>query len=206
MLKIRYYGHSCFSISDGVQTVILDPYADHSVPGLKLPDGLKADKVYCSHQHSDHNARDLIEETAFLDDPFSPVFLTVPHDEVGGQKRGLSDITILKVDGRKIVHFGDIGRLPDAAEYKEMEGADILMIPVGGHFTIDARQAKAIIERLQPSCSILMHFRKGNIGYDVLASLDDVCKVFPYTNEMNTSDLLIEDEIPHGEIVLQPYQ
>ena len=178
-IRITSYGHACFGVSFGNASVILDPYAPGSVPGLKLPDDLMADRVYCSHQHSDHNARECVTETAPASDPFSASFLCVPHDDANGTKRGWTDITFLHAGGCVIAHLGDIGRIPTGQEYEELKKADVLMIPAGGYYTIDAVQAKQIIEEVKPKLVIIMHYRRGSSGYDVLASMDEIRKVLP---------------------------
>lgn len=201
---ITFYGHACFKITCGADSVLLDPYADDSVPGLRLPEGISASRVYCSHSHSDHNARDLITETDSMSDPFEAEFITVPHDDCGGAKRGYSDITVLNVHGIKAVHFGDIGRLPSEEEYEKLKGADIVMVPAGGYYTIDARQAAAIIRRLHPKLTILMHFRTDEAGYDVLAHIDEIRKVFSGLEVLKESEIIFSDEENGRIAALQP--
>lgn len=206
MIQITYYGHSCFQTEADGHSVIFDPYADQSVPGLKLPLGLTADRVYCSHEHADHNARDLIKETSPSSDPFHAEFLTVPHDDANGTKRGMSKITILNIHGKRIVHFGDIGRLPTEKEYEHIGKADLILIPVGGYFTIDANQAKQIIDELKPVVTILMHYRKGNRGYDVIADIEDIRKVFPDLIMLPQSQFILEEKTEEQIITLEPVQ
>ena len=205
-VTIISYGHACFKVICGSDSVLFDPYADDSVPGLKLPASISASKVYCSHGHSDHNARSLITETDPLSDPFHAVFLSVPHDDAEGTKRGFSDITILDAWGTKIVHFGDIGRLPEDDEYEKLKGADIVMIPVGGFYTIDARQAAAIVRRLHPKLTILMHYRTDTSGYDVLAHIDDVRKAFPQTEVLSQSGITYDGTETGRTAALAPQQ
>ncbi len=204
---ITSYGHACYKIEYNNASVILDPYENGSVPGLQLPEGLEADRVLCSHGHHDHNARGLVRETDKNPDAFSPVFINVPHDDAGGSKRGMSDISVLHAGKVTIIHFGDIGRLPEEDEYRKMEGADIILIPAGGYYTIDAEQAKEICERICPKAVILMHFRKGEIGYPVLADFDAVKAVFPDVKTIPEGRMIFaEDSVPEGIFVLDPVQ
>lgn len=203
---ITSYGHACYKVTCGSESVLFDPYANGSVPGLKLPEGISASKVYCSHSHSDHNARDLISETATLSDPFNAVFLSVPHDDCGGAKRGYSDITILDVCGVKVIHFGDIGRLPSDDEYGQLKGADVVLIPVGGFYTIDAAQAAAIVRRLHPKLTVLMHYRTDTFGYDVLSHIDDVKKEFPDMEQLPDSEVTFTGEEKNRVVTLKPVQ
>lgn len=204
--KITFYGHACFKITCGEDSVLLDPYADDSVPGLRLPKGITASRVYCSHSHSDHNAKELITETDSMSDPFEAEFITVPHDDCGGAKRGYSDISVLNVHGIKAVHFGDIGRLPTEEEYEKLKGADIVMVPAGGYYTIDAKKAAAIIRRLHPKLTILMHYRTDTAGYDVLAHIDEVRKSFPGLEVLDESEIIFSGEETGRIAALQPQQ
>ena len=178
-IRITGYGHACFGIQCGGKSILFDPYKTGSVPGLDLPDGRTADRVYCSHEHGDHNARELVRETSPGCDPFPIRFLTVPHDDADGAKRGMNRISIADVNGTVVVHMGDIGRLPTEQEYEELKQADVLMIPVGGYYTIDAVQAKEIIDTVDAGLTILMHYRCGDMGYDVLQELSDIQKIIP---------------------------
>jgi L-ascorbate metabolism protein UlaG (beta-lactamase superfamily) len=206
-VTITSFGHSCFRISAGNASAVLDPYDRDSVPGINLPEGIEASAVYCSHGHGDHNAAHLIKETAHGSDPFRAQFLTVPHDEAGGTLRGMNRITILKAGEAVIVHMGDIGRLPTEDEYEQLSKADVLLIPCGGHYTIDARQAAEIVRRIGPKLTILMHFRKGNRGYGVIADIETVKESFPELKCLDESSLTFEDtEIPQGVITLEPEQ
>lgn len=206
-IRIEYYGHSCFKVTYGCDSALFDPYETDSVPGINLPAGIEADLVYCSHEHGDHNAKHLIAEKEPGSDPFKAEFITVPHDEAGGTLRGMNRITVLHAGQARIVHMGDIGRIPTDEEYAKLKGADIVMIPVGGHYTIDASQAAAILSVIQPKLSILMHFRKGNRGYGVIADINDVRKSFSCLEELNESVIeFAESEIPERIITLEPLQ
>lgn len=204
---ITSYGHACYKIEYNDASVILDPYENGSVPGLQLPEGLEADRVLCSHEHHDHNARGLIRETGKNTDAFDPLFIKVPHDDADGAKRGMSDISVLHAGKVTIIHFGDIGRLPLEEEYRKMEGAEIVLIPAGGFYTIDAVQAKEICKHICPKTVILMHFRKGEIGYPVLADFDAVKKVFPDVKVISEGRMIFEeDSIPEGIFAFDPVQ
>ena len=204
-IRIDFLGHACFKVSCENRSVIFDPYENGSVPGLKLPDHLCADRVYCSHEHADHNARHLIHETDPSHDPFEVSFLTVPHDEADGTLRGMNRITLVKVGACRIIHMGDIGRLPTEEEYEQLSDADVMMIPVGGHYTIDAKQAAEIIARARPRLAILMHFRKGKTGYDVIADIADVRKAFAPLKECEESSVCFDEtDVPEGIITLTP--
>ena len=139
---IRYVGHACFKIINGDFSVVLDPYADGSVPGLKDVNE-KADLVLCSHEHGDHNARGNVELLEGNEPAFEISWLDTYHDDVKGAKRGPNRIHILKSlkTGKRLAHLGDLGCPLTDAEAEALKGLDVLLVPVGGFFTIDYQQA-----------------------------------------------------------------
>lgn len=204
---ITYYGHSCFKVEAAGSSIVFDPYEDGSVPGIRLPRGIKADAVSCSHEHGDHNAAHLINASGKKLN-FAVSKLTVPHDHHNGAHRGLSDITFLKFPDMTIVHLGDLGRLPTKAEYDEIAKADVVLIPCAGYFTITSKEAAEVIAHLKnPSLKILMHFREGSRGYDVQESITDIAKDIHGINRLKESVITVEaGKIPDEIITLEPVQ
>lgn len=186
-MKIIYLGHACFKVVGEKGSIVFDPYEDNSVPGLKLID-VESDIVSCSHGHADHNAKEKVKLTGNTFD-YSIEKINVPHDEDNGTLRGMSDITIVNMDRKKIIHYGDIGRDLTNDEIKKLSKADVIMIPCGGHYTIDAEQSKKIIEQTSPILTILMHYRKENIGYDVLSDIEEIKKVMPTIKEVDKDEI-----------------
>ncbi len=206
-IRITYYGHACFEVSADGETVIFDPYETGSVPGLKLPADLEADAVFCSHDHRDHNAKELVRLSGRkLSGKIS--YITVPHDHHNGTRRGFSKITLWDIGGVQIAHLGDIGRLPTGEELDQLKRADILMIPCAGHFTISSMEAEEIIRHLKtPSLKILMHFRDGNQGYEVQEDIADVRKNIPELRRLEASSIEMDaGDIPEETITLLPEQ
>lgn len=206
-LTITYYGHSCFKVSSEKGSVVLDPYADGSVPGLTLPKNMTADAVFCSHGHEDHNAADLIRLSG-KKNPFEVSFITTPHDHHEGSHRGMSRFTFLKIDGITVAHLGDLGRLPTKEEYSELAKVDVVMIPCAGYFTISSEEAAQILPRLKsPSLKILMHFRDGSSGYEVQEDIKDILKVIPGVKRLPETEITIDFEhIPDEIITMKPLQ
>lgn len=171
-LTVEYLGHACFRLTGDGQRIVLDPYADGSVPGYP-PLRTEAEFVYCSHDHSDHNAADCVS----LRDGGAPRFalteLTVPHDHHGGARRGESVIRRFDFGGTVLVHLGDLGRPLTAEELAALAEPDVLLVPIGGYYTIDAAEAAQIVDALRPRITIPMHFRTETAGYPVLAYLGD---------------------------------
>lgn len=176
-VKIEYLGHSCFRLSYAGQRIVLDPYADGSVPGL-APLRVEAEFVYCSHDHGDHGAVQCVRLTEPRPVPaFSVTELPADHDHHGGARRGANIIRVFDFGGPRVAHMGDIGRGLTDTEIKALRGVDVLLIPVGGHFTIDAHEAKEMIAAVSPRVTVLMHFRDDHSGYSVIAHIGDVLKV-----------------------------
>lgn len=173
-MKITYYGHSCFTIASGGFSVAVDPY-DKSVEGYPLL-ALKANKVYCSHGHFDHNYVQAVEIVQAKEDPFKVTEIEIPHDKEGGAKRGMNTIRIFEAEGKKIIHFGDTGCMPAEDVIETLKGADAALVPVGGVFTIDGAEAKELMEKIKPASVIPMHYKNGPQGLQIIASLDDFLK------------------------------
>lgn len=169
-MKIIWHGHSCFEITGKDGTIIFDPYQANSVPGLN-PLKLKANLVLCSHEHEDHNARNCIEITP---KDFKVTCIETYHDHHQGSHRGKNTIHIVDFENMKVVHMGDIGCMMD--DVSKLEHCDVLMIPIGGYYTIDTKEALEYIERIKPRIVIPMHYRSGDMGYDVLSTNEEFIK------------------------------
>ena len=173
MMKLTWLGHSCFKMESNGYTVILDPYEDDYVPGL-APVRETADAVFCSHEHKDHNARAVV--TLKQDQTPSPFTITeihTWHDEVQGAKRGENCIRIFDDGTYRVAHLGDLGCELEPEQIEQLKGLDAVMIPVGGFYTIDAKQAKVLIDQSKPRVTITMQYRWADFGYDVIGTLDE---------------------------------
>ena len=170
-MKITWYGHACFAAENNGKTVIFDPYAPGSVPGVEMPAGLEADLVLCSHGHSDHN---YAQGVAVKKDA-AEIGLTrfaCWHDDVQGAKRGNNLISVADMDGVRVAHFGDLGHDLSDEDLAALGRIDILLIPVGGFFTINALTAQRLAERIGAKLTIPMHYRGEGFGYDVIDTVD----------------------------------
>jgi len=177
-MKLTWIGHACFQLTaqDGT-VVITDPY-DESVGIDMIP--LEARLITMSHDHHDHCERSTIVGSPMIARGLSiacvgSVFARAVrsyHDEEQGAKRGENYIRIFAVDGLKVVHMGDQGCMPDDAVIEKIKGADIMLIPVGGTYTVDAKGAKAIIERAKPRCAVPMHVKTARCPYPIAPVTD----------------------------------
>ncbi len=166
-MKIRWLGHASFMISSDTGTsTITDPYTT----GGRLSYGEireTADIVTVSHGHGDHNnARAVRGNPALVNragttEAKGIKFKGIPtyHDEAGGSARGNNIIFCFEVDGIRVCHLGDLGHQLDAQQIAELGQIDILLIPVGGYYTIDAKVASQIADKLAPRVIIPMHFK-----------------------------------------------
>lgn len=191
---IKWHGHSCFEVTAEGCTVLFDPYADGSVPGLG-PLRLAGDALFCSHGHRDHNGA---ETVSLSGRPLSLGVETIHtfHDDKGGTLRGENTIHILHGEGLRLAHMGDIGCPLTAEQLKKLKNVDALLIPVGGYYTIGAAQAAEMATQIAPRVLIPMHYRLGDMGYDVIGTLDDFTALAPVTPVTyypgNTMDLTPE--------------
>jgi len=177
---ITSLGHSCFKIQDKDVILVTDPF-DQST-GLKTP-RLKADIVTISHDHHDHN-----NVSAIMGNPFvisgpgeyevKGVFVYgIPgyHDKKQGAERGPITMYLIEMEDLSLAHLGDLGCLLNDDQLEKLEGADILMIPVGGKYTINAKEAVEVINQIEPRIVIPMHYKVPGLKVTV-DPVDIFCK------------------------------
>lgn len=176
-MKIEYFGHACFKITEDRYSIVIDPY--EKIRGFKDVN-LSANEVICTHSHYDHAFKEGVIITLNLPhNPFEIEKIDCPHDEVEGAKRGRTDVVIFKANGKKVVHLGDLGVIPNKDVLAKISNADVLLIPVGGVYTIDNKEAKELIERVMPKVAIPMHYKKGEFGIDHIKELSEFTNLFP---------------------------
>jgi len=167
-MKIKWLGQSTFVIKSE-QTLVTDP---HNPMLGKLPKDLTAKVVTVSHAHVDHNytkaiagSPQIISKTgSFRSGGFEIKGLATFHDNVLGKKRGSNIVYVFGVEGLRLCHLGDLGHLLTDEQLKEIGTIDILMVPVGGFFTIDANEAVEVVNQLKPKIVLPMHYKpKGSL-------------------------------------------
>ena len=178
-MKIRYLGHAAFLItSDQGVRIITDPYKPGCFDGGIKYDAIteEADIVTISHEHDDHNETRIKGNPKFVKDAGKHEIKGVSingtevfHDTSRGQERGRNMIYSLSMDGMKIVHLGDLGHSLSADEVKAMGTVDVLLVPVGGYFTIDGRVAENIVRMLKPKIVVPMHYKTDKCGFPIAA-------------------------------------
>jgi L-ascorbate metabolism protein UlaG (beta-lactamase superfamily) len=185
-MKIKWYGHAAFLItSDQGTKIIIDPYEPGAFGGQlsygKISD--QADIVITSHDHADHNytqglpgapqvVKGAVSKTV---KGISMKGIPTYHDPSRGSERGPNTLFTLKVDQIQVCHLGDLGHLLSDKELAEVGPVDILLIPVGGFFTIDPKEATRVVEQIKPKIVIPMHFKTEKCGFPI-APVEDFLK------------------------------
>ena len=162
-MKLEWLGHSCFKLTNAAGGVLItDPFAP-SV-GYPVPKG-KADIVTMSHHHHDHDFLGDIGADNVLDTVcdseiagFHITSMMSFHDDCGGSKRGNNLLFKFVADGQTVIHLGDLGHFPTEEQLAFLADADVMLIPVGGFFTIDTDTALRIVKAAAPKAVIPMHF------------------------------------------------
>ena len=174
-MKIEYLGHACFKIDD---SLVIDPYKDGSVPGL-APLRTSAAKAICSHGHADHSGVECVEIDPALSCDLKIEEIASWHDDQQGALRGPNTIFVItSADGsEKLVHLGDLGHFPNDEQLAAISGADYLLIPVGGFYTIDAATAAEICLAASPKTIIPMHYRTATSGYPQIDTVDEFVRL-----------------------------
>lgn len=200
-IQITWLGQSCFQVETEGYSIVLDPYEDRYVPGL-LPLDIQANEVLCSHGHRDHSGTAAVGLKEGGESPFSVTELSSFHDDQKGALRGVNMIRILRSGGLSAAHLGDLGCEPDPETLDALRDMDVLMIPVGGYYTIDAAQAVRLCRELSPRVVIPMHYRTENFGYDVLDTVDGFLSAFPLVVEYPGDTIEITGETePHVAVL-----
>lgn len=179
-VDLRWYGHSCFLLESTAGTrIVFDP---HNIPDYFRP-ALTTDILLISHEHDDHNQLETVRvrnkantihglqpskdmprklewhavETTIADVHVRSV--GTYHDMSKGMQRGLNTIFVVELDGLHIVHLGDLGHPLTKEQVAQIGPIDVLMIPVGGVYTLNGSEAKEVVAQLKPRLAILpMHY------------------------------------------------
>jgi L-ascorbate metabolism protein UlaG (beta-lactamase superfamily) len=174
--KLTWYGQSCFVLETaGGTRIVMDPIPKGI--GYDLPQGLKADIVTISHEHTDHNnvgfvtgkprvLRGLTGDKkgwTRIDEKVKDVSIRsvgVYHDDQRGAARGLDTVFIFEVGGVRIAHLGDLGHVLNDQQLAAIGAVDVLLVPVGGTFTLDGLKATQVVEQLRPRIMVIpMHYK-----------------------------------------------
>lgn len=215
MVDIWWYGQACFKIKGKSASLVIDPYsADFT--GLK-PLKADGDIVCVTHDHGDHNDVSAVKSSEEGKNVFeikgpgeyeisgvNIVGIPSFHDDKEGAERGKNTIYLVTIDEVNIVHLGDLGQKKlNQNQIEELTLCDVLMIPVGGVYTIEAKDAPDIIAQLEPKIIIPMHYKVEGLKFD-LAAVSDFLKAMGKENVEAVSKVSISREkLPEeSEVVL----
>ena len=198
-MDIKYLGHSSFLIKTKTAKIVTDPF-DPEMVGLKFPK-TEADVVTISHNHKDHNQFKNVSGINGV----NPLIIDMPgefekmgvrifgfqtfHDKTQGTERGENILYKFESEGISVLHCGDLGLIPEESFLETIGEVDILMIPVGGIYTIDAEEAVSLVKKIEPSIVIPMHYGSGK-----LAPVSEFTKKFGLDNPVPLPKLVYKKE------------
>jgi L-ascorbate metabolism protein UlaG (beta-lactamase superfamily) len=210
-MNISWYGHSCFRIEAKEGSILIDPFSKDT--GLRPP-RIKDDLVLVTHHHFDHdNVSEANPEAFIIDGPgeYEKQGIAVRgissfHDKSGGKERGLNTIYTIKAEDMTICHLGDLGQ--EKLEDKQLEDigdVDILMIPVGGLYTIDYKEAVNVITQIEPKIIVPMHYKLKDLKLD-LAGPEKFLKEIGLTPEKVDKLKMVKKNLPVEEMKLVVFE
>ncbi len=180
-MNITWLGHSSFLVKGKNATLVTDPF-DSGSTGLKFPK-VEADIVTISHDHADHNApRNVGGNPKIITNPGEYEIKEVSifgvptfHDNQKGKERGKNTVFTIHMDDIRLCHLGDLGHKLSEETLGEIGTVDILFVPVGGVYTLDASTASDVVSNIDPKIVVPMHYKVANLSYD-LADVEDFVK------------------------------
>lgn len=203
-MEITYLGHSAFKIKTKTASVITDPF-DPKITGIKFA-GIEGEIVTLSHDHPDHNASDkVIGVKKIVDGPGEYEIMGVSmigyssfHDTNNGADRGKNTIYVYEFEGLRLAHLGDLGHELSDDLVSELGDIDVLMIPVGGEYTIGPKEASQIVSKIEPFFVIPMHYAMPGLAPDLagkLAPLETFLKESGLPHESMSKFVLKKEDI-----------
>lgn len=204
-MRIKWLGHSCFKIASekGIR-VVTDPFDDNV--GYKLP-AVETDIITLSHGHYDHNFIDCVKGNFevvskvgnFYVKDIAITGVHTYHDEEQGAKRGSNIVYVFDIDGIKVCHMGDIGHVLSPSQVQMIGAVDVLMIPVGGIYTVNWEGAIEIVNQLNPSVIIPMHYKTKVLKFNLEPADEFINK---FENVVRAQSQIIEikkDDLKAGD-------
>jgi L-ascorbate metabolism protein UlaG (beta-lactamase superfamily) len=206
-MEIKYLGHASFLIKTKTAKVVTDPY-DPEMVGLRFPK-TEADIVTVSHQHKDHNQVKNVSGINGVD----PLIIDMPgefekmsvrifgfqsfHDKSQGKERGENILYKFEAEGLSVLHCGDLGLVPEESFLELIGDIDILLVPVGGYYTIDSDEAVQLVKKIEPSVVIPMHYNHPDLNqknFGKLTGVGEFTKKFGIDNPVPLPKLVYKKE------------
>lgn len=203
-MKIKFLGHASFLITtkDNIK-IITDPYKAGAYGGAVgyKPIKEEAHIVTITHEHDDHNYYQEIKGNPEIvkgtleKEIYGVKFIGIEsyHDRSRGKERGKNVIFLIIADDLRLLHLGDLGHLLTNEDKKRIGDVDILFVPVGGYFTIDADEASEVVEFLKPKITIPMHFKTSVLDFPI-AQVEDFLLEKKNVKMLNVSEIEISKE------------
>lgn len=206
-MDIKYLGHASFLIKTKTAKIVTDPF-DPDMIGIKFPK-TKADIVTVSHNHKDHNQ---VKNVSGINEA-EPLVIDMPgefekmsvrifgfqsfHDKTQGSERGENILYKFEAEGISVLHCGDMGVVPEESFLEIIGEVDILMVPVGGFYTIDADEAVQIVKKIEPAIVIPMHYNHPKLNqknFGQLTTVNEFTKKFGIENLIPIPKLVYKKE------------
>jgi len=206
MIRIRWHGHSCFEFSNGM-TLVIDPHDGASI-GISPPK-VKADVILVTHDHFDHNQTRVVEKEGSIVvreskriEGIEIEAIKAYHDKEKGSKRGEINMYKVNYDFISFLHVGDLGHMLDDETIKRIGKIDMLFVPVGGVFTIDAGEAYELSKKIDAKIIVPMHYKIEGLSLpiDRLEKFIEVSKDIPVRYVANEIEIEKEDIPKEKEI------
>jgi len=179
-MDIIYLGLSSFKLSGKNASIVIDPF-DPQMVGIPYKKQ-EADIVLVSHDHADHNNVSAIssENAKIINSPGEYEIKGVSifgyktyHDDKKGAERGVNTVYLINIDGINIAHLGDLGHPLSEKIIEQLGSVDVLMIPVGTHYTMSTQTALSVMQNIEPSIVIPMHYKMEGMGEAFSEILDE---------------------------------
>jgi len=181
-MEIKYLGHASFLVKTKDAKLVMDPF-DPKMVGLKFPKQ-EADVVTVSHPHKDHSYLEGVSADALVVEwpgQFEKRGIRIwgnrsYHDKQEGKERGENILYKIEAEGVSILHCGDLGVIPSDSQLDDIGEVHVLMVPVGGKYSLTADEAMELIKKIEPSIVIPMHYGRPELAIEGLAPLDEFVK------------------------------
>jgi len=212
-MDIKYLGHSSFLIKTKTARIVTDPF-DPDMVGIKFPK-TEADVVTISHNHKDHNQ---FKNVSGINGA-SPLIIDMPgefekmgirifgfqtfHDKTNGSERGENIMYKFESEGMSLLHCGDLGMIPEESFLETIGEVDVLLVPVGGFYTIDSDEAVSLVKKIEPSIVIPMHYKtekSSNASESKLTGVSEFTKKFGLDNPVSVPKFVYKKEETEQEM------
>lgn len=212
-MEIKYLGHSSFIIKTKTAKIVTDPF-DPDMVGLKFPK-TEADIVTISHGHKDHNQFKNVSGINGV----NPLMIDMPgefekmgirifgfqtfHDKTNGSERGENIMYKFESEGMSLLHCGDLGMVPEESFLETIGEVDVLLVPVGGFYTIDSDEAVSLVKKIEPSIVIPMHYKtekSSNASESKLTGVSEFTKKFGLDNPVTVPKFVYKKEETEQEM------